>query len=175
MEVVFMRHVLFALAAFWLATPVAISQPVTDPLLEHFSGTWVLRGTLAGKQTTHDITSQWILGHQYLQIHERSRETDSKGQPQYEALVLVGWEAASSQYQCLWLDSTGGGGLAGHAVALGKRDGQSIPFVFKEPDGTVSFVNTFSYESATNSWTWELDNVKKGTRVPFGRVRLTQR
>ena len=74
-----MRRVLIALAASWLATPVALSQPVTDSLLDNLSGTWVLRGTLAGKQTTHDITSDWILGRQYLQIRERSRENDSKG------------------------------------------------------------------------------------------------
>ncbi len=170
-----MRRVLLSLSVFWLANPVALSQAVADPFLEHLSGKWVLRGTLVRKETTHDITSEWILGHQYLQIHERSRELDATGRPQYEALVLVGWDAASSQYQCLWLDSTGGGGLVGHAIALGRRDGKSIPFIFREPDGTVSFVNTFSYDSATNSWSWELDNVKNGTRVPFGRVRLTQR
>jgi hypothetical protein len=82
-----MRHSLIALAAFCLLACSAICQPapVKDPLLERLVGAWVLRGTIAGKDTTHDIVAEWVLGRQYLRIHERSREKDGKGQAQYEA------------------------------------------------------------------------------------------
>ncbi|HUN65772.1 MAG TPA: hypothetical protein VMW43_06680, partial [Bacteroidota bacterium] len=43
-----------------------------DSLLDEFAGTWVLRGTIAGKQTTHDVSAEWILGHEYLQFREIS-------------------------------------------------------------------------------------------------------
>jgi hypothetical protein len=170
-----MRHLLIALTALFVAGP-AVSQPapLKDPFLEGLAGTWVLRGTIAGKDTTHDILSEWVLGHQYLRIHERSREKDGLGHAQYEALVFIGWDAVSAEYQCLWLDSTGGGGLSAQAIARGKRSGNAIPFLFRERDGSVSFNNTFSYDKDTNSWAWHMDNVQNGKPVPFARVRLTR-
>jgi hypothetical protein len=172
-----MRHSLIALAAScWLAcSAIGQPDPINDPFLERLVGTWVLRGTIAGKDTTHDVVSAWVLGHEYLRIHEESREKDAGGQARYEAIILIGWDAGSAEYQCLWLDSTGGGGLSAHAIARGKRSGDSIPFLFREKDGSVSFHNTFSYDKGSDSWAWQMDNVQNGNPVPFGRVRLTRK
>jgi hypothetical protein len=172
-----MRHVLIALACVCLLAGSALAQPapIKDPLLERLAGTWVLRGTLAGQQTTHDIVAEWVLGHQYLRLHELSRAKDAAGQPGYEAIVLIGWDAAAGEYQCLWLDSTGGGGLTPQAIARAKRDGDKIPFLFREKDGAVSFNNTFAYDRGADSWAWIMDNVQKGKPVPFGRVTLTRK
>ena len=154
---------------------VATPNTTDHAFLEHLEGSWILRGTLAGKVTTHDVNGTWILDGLYLELHERSRETDSKGKPQYEAVILLGINEATGEYQCLWLDSTGGGGLIPTAFGRGKRAGDSIPFLFREADGTLSFSNTFSYDAASQAWTWQLDNVRRdGTYVPFGRVRLTR-
>ena len=171
-----MRHRLIVLAVFCLLAGSTIGQtaPINDSLLERLAGTWVLRGTLAGKETTHDIVSEWVLGHEYLHLHEVSREKDGKGQARYEAIVLIGWDAVSGEYQCLWLDTTGGGGLSAQAILRGKRSGDTIPFVYRESDGSVSFNNTFSYDKASDSWAWRMDNVKDGKPIPFGRVRLTR-
>ena len=164
------------LAACALALPLlGQGAPLRDPLLEHLAGTWVLRGTLAGKATTHDVTVAWELGRQYLTLRERARELDAQGRSQYEALVLLGWNAAAQAYQCLWLDTTGGGGLALQSIGLGQRSGEAIPFVFRDRDGRLSFTNTFAYHKATDTWTWALDNVQDGKPIPFGRVTLTRR
>lgn len=172
-----MRQFLFLLVLCLPVRPlVAESAAANDAFLHHFDGSWVLRGTLAGKATTHDVTSAWILGGLYLQLHERSREIDAKGKPQYEAVILLGADPATGEYQCLWLDSTGGGGLLPEAFARGKRVGDSIEFIFRDADKTISFTNTFSYNAGEQSWSWQLDNVRKdGTHVPFGRVRLKHR
>lgn len=171
-----MRHSLVTIIILGLFACSTNCQaaPVQDPLLERLVGAWVLRGTISGKQTTHDVVTEWVLGHQYLRIHERSREKDDKGHAQYEAIVLIGWDEASSEFQCLWLDSTGAGGLTAQAIARGKRSGDSIPFLFRERDGSVSFNNTFSYDNASDSWLWHMDNVQNGKAIPFGRVKLTR-
>jgi hypothetical protein len=62
---------------------------IQDSFLDHLVGKWVLRGELAHKQTTHDILAEWVLGHQYVRLHEISRETKTNGQPAYEAIVLL--------------------------------------------------------------------------------------
>jgi len=168
---------LSVLLVLCLQAPSLIGEfSATDhAFLERLGGSWILRGTLAGRVTTHDVTAAWILDGLYLELHERSREADAKGKPQYEAVILLGLDPATGEYQCLWLDSTGGGGLSPTAFGRGKRTGDSIPFLFRDADGTISFSNTFSYDTDAQAWTWQLDNVRKdGTRAPFGRVRLTR-
>lgn len=171
-----MRRLLVLLVLCVQARSLAGEPSAADhALLERLGGSWILRGTLAGKVTTHDVTAAWILDGLYLELHERSRESDAKGKPQYEAVVLLGIDPATGEYRCLWLDSTGGGGLTPSAFGRGKRAGDSIPFLFRDPDGTISFSNVFSYDTDAQAWTWQLDNVRKdGTRVPFGNVRLTR-
>ena len=51
----------------------------------------------------------------------------------------------------------------------------SLPFVFKDAHGEVSFRNTFVYDPANRTWAWVLDNVGKGVAQPFGRVKLRRR
>ena len=150
----------------------AQSRGLQDPLLDRLTGHWVLHGTLAGKETTHDVAAEWVLGHEYVRLHEVSREKNRDGQPAYEAIVFVGWDATSSQYACLWLDSTGGGGLSGQAIAHARRSGDELPFVFKESDGSVSFTNTFVHHKESDSWAWIMDNVEKGKSTPFARLTL---
>ena len=67
-------------AAVALVSSSALAQPTfQDPLLDHLIGTWVLQGSIAGRETTHDIVATWVLGHQYVRLHEVSREKDAKG------------------------------------------------------------------------------------------------
>ena len=150
----------------------AQSGRLQDPLLDRLTGHWVLHGTLAGKETTHDVAADWVLGHEYVRLHEVSREKKSDGQPAYEAIVFVGWDASTSQYACLWLDSTSGGGLSSQGIAHARRRSDELPFVFKESDGSISFTNTFVYQKESDSWMWIMDNVEKGKSIPFGRVTL---
>jgi len=148
--------------------------PLQDPLLDRLAGTWVLQGTIAGQQTTHDIQADWVLAHGYVRLHEVSREKDAGGQPAYEAIVLIGWDADLESYACLWLDSTGSGGLKGWAIGHGKRDGDTIPFLFKGADGSP-FHNTFAYDRRADSWQWVMNNEQDGKLVPFARVTLTRK
>ncbi len=108
-----------------------------DALLDHLAGYWVLRGTIAGTETTHHIVSEWVLGHYYLRLHEVSREKSDGGEPVYEAIVFIGWDEPSNQYTCLWLDSTGGSGLSAEAFGHAKKSGDDLAFVFKAGDGSI--------------------------------------
>jgi hypothetical protein len=72
----------------------AFSQGVhPDSLFQHLVGRWVLRGTIARQHTVHDVTFEWLLGREYVQMHEVSRERSPSGTPAYEAVVLFGrWQ-----------------------------------------------------------------------------------
>ncbi len=152
----------------------AMSQTALSPdtLLDRLAGTWVMRGTMAGQQTTHDVHAEWVLARQYLQLHEVSREKDSTGHPAYEAIVIVAWDKKQQQYGCLWLDITGLWNFSGDGIGHAKPAGNEIPFLFKTPGG--NFHNTFAYDEKSNSWRWALDDEDKGKIVPFARVTLTR-
>jgi|HubBroStandDraft_1064217.scaffolds.fasta_scaffold81422_2 hypothetical protein len=155
---------------------VSAQQPTQrEPLLDHLAGSWILQGTIAGRETTHDIESEWVLGHEYLRLHETSREKNAQGQPAYEAIVFIEWDESSSEYKCLWLDSTGGGGLS-TPIAHGKRGNDEIAFFFSDKDDKNSGVRTtFAYSKGADSWNWLIDNETGGKLTSFARVKLTRK
>lgn len=167
---------LVALAALLPAAPArAQGTALQDPLLDRMAGQWVLRGTIAGQQTAHDVTAEWVLGHGYLRLHEVSRERGPDGGPAYEAIVFIGRNPEGEGYACLWLDSTGDGGLLRQAIghAPPAADGR-IAFVFVDPDGG-RFHTTFVHDPSAGSWRWVMDGEGEGgTLKPFARVTLTR-
>ena len=144
-----------------------------DSLFDRLVGHWVLRGTIAHQQTVHDVTFDWMLGREYVQMHEVSREHSSDGKPAYEAVVLFGQDARTGEYGCLWLDNTGATAFDPKGTGHGAVAGDSIPFLFKYTD-TDWFHTTFVYDRSTDSWQWHMDNDSSGIRRPFARVALTR-
>ena len=172
------RYKLLGLGALLLmlaASILAQQSTFQDSFLDHLLGNWVLRGELAHKQTTHDVSAEWVLGHQYVRLHEISRERNTNGLPAYEAIVFVGWAEPTREYACLWLDSTSTSSFGIEGVGRAKRSADDIPFVFKDDKHQISFRNTFSYDQKADSWAWRMDNVRNGKDVPFGRVKLTRK
>ena len=144
-----------------------------DSLFDRLVGHWVLRGTIAHQQTVHDVTFEWLLGREYVQMHEVSRERAADGQPAYEAVVLFGRDPHSGEYGCLWLDNTGASAFDPRGTGRGAVAGDSIPFLFRYSD-TDRFHTTFVYDRAADSWQWHMDNDSSGVRHPFARVVLAR-
>jgi len=153
---------------------VAAPSSLNDPLLDRLLGAWVLRGEIAGRQVTHSVKAQWVLGHEYVQIRETSQSKTAAGAPEYDAIVYIGWNPDLKQYTCLWLDSTGGNGLVGTAFGHANREASRLSFVFSDENGDPSLHNIFEYDRISNSWRWTIDNVDKDRLQPFARVKLTR-
>ena len=146
-----------------------------DPtsLLDHLAGNWLLKGRIAGKQTTHDVQAHWVLRHEYLELHEVSREKDSHGEPAYEAIILLSWDPKANQYACLWLDSTAGGALTSQVTCRATPSGDSIPFVFTiSPSESIH--TAFIYHEASDTWQWLIDNVANARSSRFADVELSR-
>ena len=161
-----------------LLTLAATSLPAqslpADSVFARLAGKWVLRGTIAHQQTTHDVTFTWLLGHEYLQMHEVSREREADGKPSYEAVVLFGRDPKTGEYACIWLDNTASAAFPLEGTGRGSFAGDSLHFVFRD-SVRVGFHNTFFYDRGADSWRWQMDNDSAGVRKPFGRVTLTRR
>jgi len=165
-----------AFAAAAMATPMAFAQTSRAPgeLLDRISGTWVLEGTIAGKQTTHDVVGTSVLNGQYVQLHEVSHDLDVHGRPVYEALVYLTWEDSRGEYSCLWLDSTSNAGLSNGVRGRAKPSGDEIALTFTYPSGQM-FHTTLAYDRAADKWQWRMDDEEKGHRVPFARMVMRHR
>ena len=151
----------------------ADEPPFESALLDKLVGAWVLTGTIAGEATVHDIVADWVLGHQYLRIDEVARETNELGAPAYEATVFIGFDKPSGRYVCLWLDVTGGGGLANDVFGYAVPEDDRLNFVFGDENGRI--LNTFFYDQDNDSWTWVINNEKDGEISPFARVDLARK
>jgi hypothetical protein len=144
-----------------------------DDLLDRLAGEWVMTGIIAGQEITHDLEARWVLGHNYIRMYELSRERDENGNPAYEAIVFIGRDDVRGGYACMWLDITGAGGLRGDALGNARRDGDRLPFVFRDPAGGTIY-NTFSYDSETDTWSWVIDLESEEGRREFARVSLNR-
>jgi hypothetical protein len=161
---------LFVLVSFSVSAQQTTFQ---DSLLDHMIGKWVLQGTIEGKGTTHDVVVEWVLGHQYVQFHEVSREKNSNGEAAYEAIVLFGWNRSLSQYACFWLDGTSGNGLSNPVIGHAKRNGDTIAFIFKFSDTSI-FHTTFLYKRDVDAWQCFMDDEENGKVEPFARLKLVR-
>ena len=159
-------------AALLLATP-ALAQQATfkDPLVDHLAGKWVLTGQMDKGQVTHDFSAEWVLAHQYLEIHEVSREKNKDGSPVYQAIVFIGWDAGKQIYDCVWLDDYGS--ISTQSLGTAKPNGDSIAFVFQDRDDANSFHTTFTWRPKDKTWAMNMDQVNGGKAQMFARTVLT--
>lgn len=169
-----MKRVLLPLAALFSTVPLAAHAQAArrDSLLDHLIGAWVLRGPMAGQNVTHDVTFQWVLGGEYVQMREISRERTAAGLPMYEAIVYLVHDPHTQDYGALWMDNTDYNAFYPAGVGHGRAAGDSIPFVFT--DSASRFHNTFVYDRKSDTWAWHMDNEDARGLRPFARVVLTR-
>ena len=169
-----LKPLMFAVAL--LSSPAAVfaQELAPDSLFPRLVGHWVLRGTIARQQTVHDVDFEWLLGREYVQMHEVSRERAPNGSPAYEAVVLFGRDPKTGEYACVWMDNTAAAAFPPEGTGRGTVTGDSISFLFQYT-ATTSFHTTFLYDASKESWQWHMDNDSSGVRRPFARVTLTRR
>ena len=125
-------------------------RPFQDELVDGLAGKWVLTRKMRGKESRHTLEAAWVLNHQFLQMHM----TDNASPPEYEAIVYLGYDNSSERYVVHWLDVFGG--RMSETLGYGKRDGNSIRWVFEYPDGP--FHNTFTWHPDSKTWSCLLES-----------------
>ena len=115
-----------------------------DAFLDKLVGEWQLTGVVAGDSVENTLEAKWVLNHQFLQLHYRDVNVPS----QYEALVYIGFNHAKQRYVVHWLDVFGGG--YSETLGFGRRDKQSVTFVFESPEGLLH--NTFQWLPEQKGW-----------------------
>lgn len=168
--ILLLSSILGAAAAF--AFPQATEEGPQRALLNKLTGTWVMRGTIAKKETTHDFVAKWVLEKEYVQIHETSREKDAQGKPLYEAIIYLSWDTNKNQFACMWLDTTAVSSFTPVGIGHLGKDGKHIVFHFDQ--GNEGIETTFAYDEKGKSWTLNIDNVEPNKKSVFARLSLTK-
>jgi hypothetical protein len=167
-----MKRILLALAL--LLAPIVPALPAGEPankraafqdeFLDKLVGHWNLTRKVRGTTEENKVDAEWVLEHQFLRLHMK----DVASPPKYEAEVYIGFDKAGNRYVAHWMDTFGGGFSS---MGFGVRDGNSLPLIFEDADGTVR--NTFTYDPATQSWTSLIvQKAKGGDWKTFAEDRL---
>jgi hypothetical protein len=137
---------------------------VRDEFIDNLVGDWKLTRKIRGKEVENTVKAEWVLNHQFLQVHMKDAATP----PVYEAIVLIGYGDGDKRYVAHWCDTFGG---KFSAKGFGKRTGDSIEFEFKYDDGP--FFNTFTWDAKARGWSCRLENQNKdGKRSLFAEDTL---
>src|SRR4051812_31778928 len=168
------KPLIFALALLCSPRALFAQELPPDSLFPRLVGHWVLRGTIARHETVHDVTFDWLLGREYVQMREVSRERLPNGTPAYEAVVLFGRDPKTGAYACVWMDNTAAAAFPPEGTGRGAVVADSVAFLFPYT-ATTSFHTTFVYDRVRDAWQWHMDNDSAGSRRPFARVTLTRR
>jgi hypothetical protein len=135
-----------------------------DDFIDNLARNWTITRQIRGKEVHNTMTAQWVLNHQFLQLHMK----DTADPPQYEAIILIGYAHADQQYIIHWCDVFGG---KFSARGKGKRSGNSIEFKFDYDDGP--FFNTFTWDENARTWTFKMESQDKdGKRALFATDTL---
>lgn len=152
--------------ALWAATSSHAGEQsqdrsgrLDDSFLANLVGEWQISRRIRGTVVRNTLKAEWVLQHTFVQLRMR----DVADPPQYEALVLIGYDASSQRYVAHWCDSFG---AQYSAVGYGKRVGETIDFVFSYPEGP--FHNRFSWDPASRVWSFLMEaEGKDGKRTFF--------
>lgn len=138
-----------------------------ETFLDALQGTWVMTGTVGGKTVTYRADGHRVLQDGFLELHM----VDASSPPKYEAVVFIGFDPKANDYVAHWLDRFGAAGA--RVVAQGKRNGEQLVIEFPYAEG--GFRDTFTWRSATHSWSLLLESqTANGTWSTFASYTLTR-
>ena len=139
-----------------------------DPFLDNFVGEWSVArkmGNGGNLQTT--VQGEWVLKHRFIQLYYGSGESE----PEYSALVFIGFDEADKTYVCHWLDVFGG-----HysGVGRGKVDPSLVGIEFRFDSKEGPLTNKFAFDPDTKTWTSLIRQEENGQWKTFAEEKWTK-
>ncbi len=138
--------------------------------LDRLAGKWSLNGTMGTTPLQQAVEGQWVLGDRFIQLYFKSTLPAPENQAPYEALYHIGYNAENDVYVMHLLDTFG---VSVNCIAgLGKREGDSVPFVFAYETGP--FTNRMTWQAASESWVFEQTYLQDGVAQVFATKQMVR-
>jgi hypothetical protein len=139
-----------------------------DDLLDHFVGKWDVSATVYGQKFSLDRDVEWVLSHQYLRIHEKSREVIPWLKAPFERTIFIGYNHGSKRYVVYELSVHGADAQTEpEGLYYATRTGNELKMVLTSGSEVVSNAR-FIWEPASGSWQFQARPVIGGKeQAPF--------
>jgi len=134
-----------------------------DDLLNNLVGRWSLTGKMGDTSLYQEVEARWVLRELFVEMRFTPVRIGEEGNPDYEALYLVGYDKKTTEYVLHLFDTFG---VTSKPVpGIGTRKDNSVRFKF---DYTVGrWFNTFTWDPGQKSWknviTYEQKDGSEGT------------
>lgn len=140
-----------------------------DSFLDYLVGKWNLHGKMGDKTLLQKAVGQWVLNGLFLELRFKAVQIGKEGNPPYEAIYFIGYDDKAENYVLNLFDTFGV--TSTPILGLGKREGNTIRFVFSHHTGL--FVNAFTWHPKQHSWTMLLASEEKGKTQVFAKKEMT--
>lgn len=142
-----------------------------DDLLDELVGDWTLTGNMMGRELAQQCSARWVLNHKFVRLDCRETRNPPLLKVRYESTMYVGCSSASHRYVVNLVDIFG----AGDSLGFGRRTGDTIRFVWEQPDGTA-FENEFAWKAGSHTWVSSLrQRDRSGKWTSWGEKTLRPR
>ena len=139
--------------------------PERPAALKALDGDWVMSGDVMGKPVNYRMVAGPTLQGAFTEIHMNDVQVPSE----YEARVLIGYDAKSNSVITHWLDSFG----AKYSIPHGTGNVTDNSIQFTIPYGGSPFRDTFTYDPKTDTWLFVLEaSQQDGTWKHFARYNV---
>jgi hypothetical protein len=134
-----------------------------DNLLKNLIGRWSLTGKMGDTTLCQEVNARWVLRELFVEMRCSPIRVGDGGNPDYEALYLIGYDKKTSEYILHLFDTFG---VTSKPVpGIGTRKDNTVRFKF---DYTVGpWFNMFTWNPAPRSWknmvTYERKDGSEGT------------
>ena len=140
--------------------PVALGQVAPDgsdgrfydDLLDRFVGKWEVSAVVYGPKFTLDREAEWVLSHQYLRVHEKSREVVPWLKVPFERVLFIGYNHRRKRYVVQEMTVHGADvPFEPEGLAYASRTGDELTFEIK--NGTeVVIRGRWTWDRASSTW-----------------------
>ncbi len=121
-----------------------------DDLLDHLVGDWSDSSTAHGSAFTSNVDVRWVLNHQYLLIHLKSKELVPWWHTEMEYYQYIGYNHYQNRYTVHGMSIEGDEDLS-EGFCYGYRTGNDFKTVAKFGADT-NIVQHFIWHPETNTW-----------------------
>lgn len=124
-----------------------------DDLLDHLVGDWSDSSTAHGSAFTSNVDVRWVLNHQYLLIHLKSKEIVPWWHTEMEYYEYIGYNHYQNRYTIHGMSIEGDEDLS-EGFSYGYRDGNDFKTVAKFGADT-NVVQHLIWHPETNTWNFQ--------------------
>jgi hypothetical protein len=139
--------------------------PERQSLLKALDGQWLMSGDVMGKAVTYTMEAGPILQGAFTELHMDDVQVPSE----YEARVVIGFDAESKTLIAHWMDSFG----ARYSIPHGTGHIMDNTIQFTIPYEGGAFRDTLTYNPDTKSWLFVIEAAKPdGSWQHFARYKI---